>query len=77
MKRRYAQLLEQYYNVNNEVLQNKLKQKIYQKYVTNRHCTKCGKPLLVSDLKEYKYLCLECDENFYAFETMENKNKEN
>lgn len=71
MKRRYAQLLEQYYNVKNEELRKRVKQKIYQKYETNRHCIKCGNKLLVSDLKEYKYLCLECDENFYKFETLE------
>ena len=71
MKRRYAQLLEQYYNVKNEELRKRVKQKIYQKYETNRHCIKCGNKLLVSDLKEYKYLCLECYENFYEFETLE------
>ena len=71
MKRRYAKLLEQYYNVKNEELRKTVKQKIYQKYGTNRHCIKCGNKLLVSDLKEYKYLCLECDENFYKFETLE------
>ena len=71
MKRRYAQLLEQYYNVKNEELRKRVKQKIYKKYETNRHCIKCENKLLVSDLKEYKYLCLECDENFYEFETLE------
>ena len=70
MKRRYAQLLEQYYNVKNKVLQEKVKQEIYQKYATNKHCIKCGNKLLESDLKEYEYLCLECDENFYEFETI-------
>ena len=71
MKRRYAQLLERYYNVKNEELRKIVKQKIYQKYSINKHCIKCGNKLLVSDLKEYKYLCLECDENFYEFETLD------
>ena len=74
MKRRYAQLLEDYYNLKSDELRAKAKQKIYQKYVTNKHCVKCGNKLLVSDLKEYKYLCLECDENFYDFETLEERN---
>lgn len=32
--------------------------------LTNEVCPKCGKPLYVSDLCAYKYVCLECDENF-------------
>jgi len=71
MKRRYNQLLDKYYNEENEIRRNQLKEKIYQKYSINRYCRKCGKQLLKSDLKEYKYLCLECDENFYEFETIE------
>ena len=32
--------------------------------LTNEKCPKCGKPLFVSDLCQYKYVCLHCDENF-------------
>lgn len=31
-------------------------------------CPKCGKPLSVSDVKGYPFVCLNCDENFYLFE---------
>ena len=72
MKRRYNQLLDKYY----EYRDKKLKDKLYQKYGTNKRCFRCGNQLLVSDLKQYKYLCLNCDENFYEFETMENKKVE-
>lgn len=68
---RYNQLLRQYYKADNEDKINQLKYKLHQKYSTNKKCFRCGSQLLVSDLKEYKYLCLECDENFYEFETLE------
>lgn len=32
--------------------------------LTSEVCPKCGKPLYVSDLCRYKYVCLNCDENF-------------
>ena len=32
--------------------------------LTDKVCPKCGKPLYVSDLCSYPYVCLECDENF-------------
>ncbi len=70
MKRGYAQLLERYYNVKSPELKQKAKEQIYKKYGTNKHCIKCGTQLLVTDLKEYQYLCLKCDENFYEFETL-------
>ncbi len=68
MKRNYKQLLEKYYNAEDEENIEKLKQKLHKKYGTNKKCFKCGSQLLVSDLKQYTYLCLECDENFYEFE---------
>lgn len=38
---------------------------LYSLYgLTSEVCPKCGKPLYVSDLCGYKYVCLECDENF-------------
>lgn len=68
MKRKYQQLLEQYYNEQQEDHRQALEQKLYKHYGTNKKCFRCGSQLLVSDLKEYKYLCLCCDENFYEFE---------
>lgn len=32
--------------------------------LTEKKCPKCGKPLFVSDLGGYDYVCLDCDENF-------------
>ena len=32
--------------------------------LTDKVCPKCGKPLYVSDLCSYPYVCLTCDENF-------------
>jgi NADH pyrophosphatase NudC (nudix superfamily) len=31
-------------------------------------CPRCGHHLIKSDLEEYKYLCKNCDENFYGIE---------
>lgn len=71
MKRRYNQLLDRYYKCydeENEVKAKELKKELYKKYATHKHCPRCGSQLLVSDLKQYKYLCLNCDENFYGIE---------
>lgn len=70
MKRRYKQLLDQYYEEENEDMKSKLEQQLHKKYGTNKKCIKCRNQLLVSDLKRYKYLCLSCDENFYSIETL-------
>ena len=67
--KKYIQLLEQYYEKKNEL--QDLEKQLYKKYGTNKKCFKCGKQLLKSDLRDYKYLCLYCDENFYEFETLE------
>lgn len=32
--------------------------------LTEETCPRCGAPLYVSDLCRFKYVCLECDENF-------------
>lgn len=77
MKRNYNQLLEHYYNEQKEDHKQILKQKLYKKYGTNKRCFRCGSQLLVSDLKQYKYLCLCCDENFYEFEVLEGRNNKN
>lgn len=38
--------------------------------LTDEVCPKCGKPLYVSDLCSYPYVCLRCDENFYHNEAI-------
>ena len=75
MRRNYKQLLEQYYNTNSN--KQNIEQKLYSKYGTNKKCLKCGRQLLISDLKQYKYLCLNCDENFYSFETLDSNKSNN
>ena len=32
-------------------------------------CKKCGREVVKSELKEYSYQCVECDEDLYEFET--------
>lgn len=70
---RYIKLLEQYYAEEGNA--QDLEEQLYKKYGTNRKCCKCGKQLLESDLRDYKYLCLYCEENFYEFETLEGDSK--
>ena len=36
--------------------------------VTDKFCPHCDRRLLLSDLKQYDYVCPECDENFYSVE---------
>ena len=68
-------LLEQYYEIDDDIEREKFEQILYQKFGTDKKCFRCGNQLIVSDLKEYKYLCLNCDENFYEFETLEREKK--
>ncbi len=35
---------------------------------TDKKCPCCDAPLYCSDLPEYEYVCVECDENFYECE---------
>ena len=35
-------------------------------------CRFCGSPLYKSDLEEYTFECLNCDEDFYYFEQYDN-----
>ena len=41
---------------------------IIDQLVTTKRCPHCGGRLLLSDLKQYDYVCPECDENFYEYE---------
>lgn len=36
--------------------------------ITEKRCPHCGRPLFLSDLEQYDYVCSECDENFYECE---------
>ena len=48
-----------------------LKWQLYEKYGVNKICPRCGTQLLKSDLPQYKYLCFECDENYFDIEAKE------
>src|SRR5699024_620254 len=37
--------------------------------INNKICRRCNSKLKPSDLEDYEYVCFECDENFYEFET--------
>lgn len=41
--------------------------------LTDACCKNCNNNLFISENIEYSYQCLECDENFYDFETNSNK----
>ena len=64
----YKKLLEQYYIEDNEDKLKQIERNLYNKYGTDKKFFRCGSQLLISDLKDYKYLCINCDENFYEFE---------
>lgn len=36
--------------------------------ITEKRCPHCGRPLLLSDLEQYDYVCSKCDENFFECE---------
>lgn len=54
-----------------------------EQLLTDACCKNCDNKLYISENIDYSYQCLECDENFYDFETnnnkvwYENKEKEN
>ena len=37
-------------------------------FLTNCSCPKCRKPLYLSDIEGYSFVCKNCDENFYSME---------
>ena len=37
--------------------------------INSKICRRCNSKLKQSDLEDYEYVCFECDENFYEFET--------
>ena len=44
---------------------------IIKRDVGTIRCNKCGSPVLKSDLNDYAYQCMNCDEDLYAIETHE------
>ena len=42
--------------------------------VPRRYCNRCGYPVLKSDLEEYPYQCVHCDEDLYGIETYVKEN---
>lgn len=41
---------------------------IVEEITTDKKCPRCGSNLYCSDIEEYDYVCVECDENFYNCE---------
>ena len=41
------------------------------KIPTNRFCNKCNNRIYHSDIRGYPYVCFNCDENKFTFETHE------
>lgn len=66
-RKKLEKILEEYYNCNEEEMNDRADE-IYKKFGTKKSCPHCGKQLIESDLKDYKYLCINCDENFYKIE---------
>ena len=57
-----------------------MKYKSASEYVKNmlvksRKCNRCGSYVLKSELKEYSYQCMYCDEDLYTFETTKTTRK--
>ena len=42
---------------------------------TNRFCFRCGNRVYHSDVKGYPYVCNDCEENMYKFETYTKREK--
>ena len=40
---------------------------------TNRFCLRCGHRIYHSDVRGYPYVCPNCDENMFTFETTKKK----
>lgn len=41
---------------------------IVKELLTDKRCPHCDAPLYCSDLPNYEYVCIECEENFYECE---------
>lgn len=65
----YNSLLDIYYNEENKEERKEIAKIIYNFYGVEEKCPRCHNKLFKSDLEDYSYLCLDCDENFYSIET--------
>lgn len=53
----------------NRMLMAKVFREYLKRLSTDKKCPKCGKPLYLSDIEGYDYVCTACQENFYDIET--------
>lgn len=67
MPKRMRELLDKFYADGDE----KAKAELIKLYGVKRYCHCCGTEVITSDLPQYPYLCLECDENMFGIETFE------
>ena len=65
------ELLDKFYNTDDEEERENIKEKLIKRYGVKRYCHCCGTEVIKSDLPQYPYLCLECDENMFGIETFE------
>ena len=70
LNKNYLKMLDEFYDAPTREIHEKIKKELLEKYNTGKRCFRCNSPLLPSDLKDYTYLCLECDENMYEFESI-------
>lgn len=54
----------------------KSKEYVDSHLVKDRYCSRCGSPILKSDLEQYPYQCMTCDEDLFEFETTIDLNKQ-
>lgn len=62
-------LEERFMNETDFLKQGEIKQIIFDEFGVDRKCNRCNNQVLISDIKGYPYLCFECDENLFGFET--------
>lgn len=48
---------------------------VLERIQENKRCNKCGSILLKSDLKDYSYQCMNCDEDLYKFEAHDGEDR--
>ena len=65
----FEDLEERFMNESDLLKQGEIKQIIFDEFGVDRKCNRCTNQVLISDIKGYPYLCFECDENLFEFET--------
>jgi acetyl-CoA carboxylase beta subunit len=70
-REKLTKMLEQLDDTTDAKKQEELKQKIFNIFGTDKKCFRCKSQLLISDLKNYSFLCLKCDENMFNFEAID------